>query len=226
MARWTGEGNVLDHSLWHNISFRKEDAIHSLLASVRHTVAERRPGRQTNPRELPLLEHGMQKEGKKLTMEIKCDCKTIVDWVNGHAKWKTREVVWRLPRTFYRNGGAEESTYDNGMPIGPHMSFVSTFEEADLWAAKCVKGREDEWVDTAHVVWSEVTGLCGFWDGSCDNGKCGAKTMIQALTKTLGWVPIYKKGWPVTGQDSLDAERGGCGMLLENLHSWIDKSVR
>ena len=35
-------------------------------------------------------------------------------------------------------------------------------EEADLWAAKGVQGREDEWVDTARVVWSEVTSLCGF----------------------------------------------------------------
>ena len=27
-------------------------------------------------------------------------------------------------------------------------------KEYDLWAAKGVKGREDEWVDTAQVVWS------------------------------------------------------------------------
>ena len=55
------------------------------------------------------------------------------------------------------------------------------FREADSWAAKGVRGREDEWVDTAHVVWSEVTGLCVFWDGSCDNGKSGAGILQDEL---------------------------------------------
>ena len=38
-------------------------------------------------------------------------------------------------------------------------------KDADSWAGKGFKGREEEWVDIANVVWSEVTGLCGFWDG-------------------------------------------------------------
>ena len=49
--------------------------------------------------------------------------------------------------------------------------------------------------------------------------------VIHAFTKTLGWVPICKKCWAVTGQNSLDAELGGCGMQLENLRPWIDNSV-
>ena len=89
-------------------------------------------------------------------------------------------------------------------------------------AARGAKG-EDEWVDTVHVAWSEVTGLCGFWDDSCDNGKCGAGIVIQAFTESLGWVSTYKKCGPVTGRSSLDAELGGCGMLLENLRRWINK---
>ena len=94
--------------------------------------------------------------------------------------------------------------------------------EADMRAARGAKG-EDEWVDTVHVAWSEVTGLCGFWDDSCDNGKCGAGIVIQAFTESLGWVSTYKKCGPVTGRSSLDAELGGCGMLLENLRRWINK---
>ena len=35
---------------------------------------------------------------------------------------------------------------------------------------------------------TEVTSLCGFWDGSCDNGTCGAGKMIAFFTKALGWV--------------------------------------
>ena len=42
-----------------------------------------------------------------------------------------------------------------------------------------MKGREDEWVDTVQVVWSEVTGLCGFWDGSCDTK--GGKNDCQGV---------------------------------------------
>ena len=49
--------------------------------------------------------------------------------------WRSRETAKRLwtrestvatTRTFHGNGGAEESTYDNGLPIGRHISSVST----------------------------------------------------------------------------------------------------
>ena len=56
---------------------------------------------------------------------------------------------------------------------------------------------------TAHVVRSEVTRLCGFRDGSCDDGQCGAGIVIQAFTKTLGWVPINKKMWIGDGSGRL-----------------------
>ena len=93
------------------------------------------------------------------------------------------------------------------------------YKEADLWAGRGVKGREAEWVDTANVVWYEVTGLCGFWDGSCESGTCGGGVMIQAFTETLGWAPIHKKCGPVLGRNYLDAELCGCGMLMEILNS-------
>ena len=44
-------------------------------------------------------------------------------------------------------------------------------EEAVLSAEKGAKGQVDEWVDTAHVVWSEVTGLNGCGELGCDNGN-------------------------------------------------------
>ena len=49
--------------------------------------------------------------------------------------------------------------------------------------------------------------------------------MVQACTETLGWVLVCKKCGPVTGQNFLDAEMGGCGILLETLRPWIEKSV-
>ena len=76
-----------------------------------------------------------------------------------------------------------------------------------------------------NVVWSEVTSLCGFWDGSCENGTCGAGIMIQALTKILGGTPIHTKCGRVRCRNSLDAELGGCGMLMENLSQWIETKV-
>ena len=57
--------------------------------------------------------------------------------------------------------------------------------EADLWADKGSKGRVEESVDTTRIAWPEVTGLCGFWDGSCDNGKCGGGIVIMAYTGGL-----------------------------------------
>ena len=75
------------------------------------------------PRELPLLELEMLEEGKKLTLEIKGDRTTIVDWVNG------------MPEPFSGMVGAEEWTCDNGFPMERHV-FREHNEEADLWAAK------------------------------------------------------------------------------------------
>ena len=48
-----------------------------------------RPTRK--PRHLPPLELEILEAGQRPTLEIKGDCKTIVDWFNGHAKPKTRE---------------------------------------------------------------------------------------------------------------------------------------
>ena len=48
-------------------------------------------------------------------------------------------------------------------------------------------------MDIANVVWSEVTGLCGFWDGGCETGVCGAGIMFQVLHyKIWGGSPFTK----------------------------------
>ena len=136
-----------------------------------------------------------------------------------HAKLKMREST-------VATGGPRSRPSTTNCRLGDTCLFVTSTEKLICGLQQGVKGREDEWVDTAHVVRSEVTGLCGFWDGSCDNGKCGAGIVIQAFVESLCWVPIYKKCGPVTGQNTLDAKLEGCGMLTENLRPWIDKSVR
>ena len=99
-------------------------------------------------------------------------------------------------------------------------------EEADLWADKCAKGRVQEWLDTSRSVWSEVTSLCGFTDGSCDDGHRGGGIVIMAYLDMRGWFTFYKKCGLVPGNNSLDADMGGCGMLMDHLLEWIDKCVR
>ena len=65
-------------------------------------------------------------------------------------------------------------------------------KEADLWAHKGAKGRVEEWVDTTRIAWPEVTSLCGFWDGSCDNGNCVFGILIMAYSDPYGWFTFYK----------------------------------
>ena len=79
---------------------------------------------------------------------------------------------------------------------------------ADWGAGKGVKGCEEEWTDTAIVVWSEDTGLCGLWDSSCERGTCGAGIMIQVFAKTLEWATIHIKCGLVLGRNSVVADFG------------------
>ena len=49
--------------------------------------------------------------------------------------------------------------------------------------------------------------------------------MIQVFIKTLGWATVQQQCGRDLGLNSLDAEQGGCGMLMENWSQWIDKSL-
>ena len=111
-------------------------------------------------------------------------------------------------------------------PLGHTHTFREHNKEADLRADKGAKVRVEEWVDTARIAWSDVTGLCGFWDGSCDYGNCGCGIVIMAHSDLHDWSAFNKKCWPVPGVTSVDAELGGCGMLVENLCRWVDKCAR
>ena len=84
-------------------------------------------------------------------------------WVKrpGQAENKGK-AQWRILRTFCENNGADWWTYDNELPTWATHIFREHNKEADLWAAKGAKGHVDEWVDAAHVVWSEVSVSLGF----------------------------------------------------------------
>ena len=45
-----------------------------------------------------------------------------------------------------------------------------------------------------HLSWTqhEEAGVCGFWDGSYDKGKCGGGIVRMAFSKPHGWFTFYK----------------------------------
>ena len=140
MARWASEGNDWI-KLMAQQQLRKEVVICSLLASMRQAVKKTKANEPAKkPRELPLLELETPEEGKKLTLKIKGDCETIVNWVNGHAKVQTREstvaTTQNLPREWWSRGvDLRQWIADWATHI-----FREHNAEADLWAAEGVGG--------------------------------------------------------------------------------------
>ena len=94
---------------------------------------------------------------------------------------------------------------------GRYSFFGNTTQKLTPGRKKEVRGRQADWEDDAKVVWSDVTGLCGFWDGS--------------FHTIMGWATIYKKCGPVPGKNSIDAEIAACSMLIESLKKRLDTCV-
>ena len=96
-------------------------------------------------------------------------------------------------------------------------------KEADLWEGFGTKGHSKEWKDESAIDWTKVTGICGFWDGSCNDKICGASIAISFFTQGLGWVIRYKNAdqWKVPTLWMLIFWR--CAMLIESLKIWMRK---
>ena len=77
----------------------------------------------------------------------------------------------------------------------------------------------EEWVDTTRITWREVTGVCGFSDGSFVNGRCGRSIVLMAFSEPHGWFLFYKKCGLMLKW--VDAE-----MLTDNLRQWMEKCAR
>ena len=116
-----------------------------------------------------------------------------MDWVNGHAMLKTLESTVTTAQDLLRKCWGHGVDLQRRVADWAFHIFREYNREADARSGKGVKGREEEWVDTENVVWPDVTALCGFWEGSCERGTCGAGIVIQVFTKTLGWATVQKK---------------------------------
>ena len=148
------------------------------------------------PRDLPPLDFGTPVPGESPTLEIKGDNKMIVDWVNGHAKMKTRigtvEKAHFLREWWGRRMRLRQRTTD-----WVTHTLREHNKKADLWAGEGAKERTEEWVDTTRVAWQEVTSACGFWVGIFDNGKCGRGIVVRpSRNHTDGF--LCSKVWPCT----------------------------
>ena len=127
-------------------------------------------------------------------------------------------VAQRQPREWRGSGLDLRRRVDDG---AVHI-FREHNEEADAWAERGVRGRHEEWEDVSKVVWPDVTGLCGFWDGTCRDDVRGVD---QDFHTDSGVYTSYEKCGPVPGKNSLDAEIDGCSVLIESLKTWVEKRV-
>ena len=229
MARWAGEGKD-----WIQLMMQtrpqKEDVIRNLLESMKQPADKKKeskgPVPTKKPRDLPPPDLGTLVLGEPLTLETKGDNKTVVNWMNGHAKMKSRngtvEKAQNLLREWWGRGICLRQQTNDWVT---HTSREHD-KEADLWAGKGAKGRAEEWVDTARIAWHEVLGICGIWDGTFDNGKCGGCIVLMAFLEPHGCFPFFKRCGSVLGNSSMDAEMGGSGMLIDNLRQWLEKCAR
>ena len=60
---------------------------------------------------------------------------------------------------------------------------------------------------------------CG--TGAVTTAICRSGIVIMAYSDSHGWSIFFKKCGPVPGNNSLHAELGGCGMLMDDLCHWM-----
>ena len=87
------------------------------------------------------------------------DRKTVVDSIYGKVDWR---YSWERPKTV--EGMVEQGCRFEGNKVV--RIFREHNEEADVWAGNRGRGFKEEWLDAADF-WSDVTGICGFWDRKC-----------------------------------------------------------
>ena len=143
MAKWAGEGND-----WIKLMAQrkphKEDVIRYLLETLKQAVGKKTEPNGTRPtkkpRDLPPLQLGIPEAGKWPTLELKGDCKTIVDWVNGHAKMKARGSTVEQSRTLSGNGGVVEFVCNTEPPSGLPTPFVNTTKKPTSGQTRALEG--------------------------------------------------------------------------------------
>ena len=143
MAKWAGEGND-----WIQLMVRgpprKEDVTFSLLASMRQATEKRTEkggsALRKKPRDLAPLAIETPAEDKKLILEIRGDSKTIVDWVNVHAKLITKESTIASVQNVLRDWWGRGVDLRQRVADWVSHIFREHNKEADSWAGRGVQG--------------------------------------------------------------------------------------
>ena len=138
MARWAGDGKDWIQLMMHS-HLRSEDVIRHLLQSTKQPVDKKKESKGPVPTKK--LDLGILVVGERPTLEIKGDNKTIVDWVNDHAKMKTRVRTVEIARNFlYEIGGVEKSAYDSEPESGSRTPSPNTTKKPTCGLMKVRKG--------------------------------------------------------------------------------------
>ena len=180
MARWAGEGKDWIQ-LMTQTQPRKEDVVRTLLESMKQPVDKKKESKGSvptmKPRDPPWNTGTWRETDTGDQKEQLNDCGLDERPRQDENEDWHREKAQKLLR---------ERTTD-----WVTHTFREHNKEADLWASKGAKWRAEEWVDTTRITWKEVTGVCGFWDGSFDNGRCGRRIVLMVLGTTR-WFPFDK----------------------------------
>ena len=176
-------------------------------------------GVQSNkPRGLDPMVLEAPRKSEGIQVEIRGESKTVVGWINGTAR--QRPAIGNIQRQLRGCWDGMANTWN-----GETDWVVHILREAYAWAEQGAKIERSERVDERRMVFLHVTGICGFWDGSCWAAGCGAGMWLNVFTRALGWHNVHFKSEPVPGGNSLDAEIWVCSMTIVSMDKWIDKCV-
>ena len=145
---------------------QKEDVITSLMKMMGRPTAHltKNGGIPSKaPRDLEPFVLGPPTNTEGIALEIRRD-KDGGRRINGKAKQKKTIGAVGAAQRQLRNGGAKAWIYAEELMTG-RCRFSGNITKMLTLGRK--GGREEN----SKLAWSEVTGLCGFWDGSCR--RCG-----------------------------------------------------
>ena len=124
---------------------RREEVIGHLLQSMKQPVDKKKkskgpePTKETKGSAFRLL--GRPVPGVRPTLEIKRGKKTIVDWVNGHTKMKTRVTTVENTQNLLRDWWGRSIRFRKRSAEWITHTLREHNKEVDLWATKGAKGR-------------------------------------------------------------------------------------
>ena len=160
MARWAGEGND-----WSKLMAQKKTRKENVFlqpARIYETDGGPNGARPIKkPRGLPPYVLSIPQAGQRPSLEITGDCKTMVDWINGRAKLKTRECTVEKTQNFLRDWwGPGVHQRQRTTEWATHI-FREHNMEVDVWAEKGREGTRGR--NGGHCPCRVVRGHCSLW---------------------------------------------------------------